>query len=77
MFGVSTVLLGVFFLMKEMGLIQGEFWGYFWPLLLIVLGLNMMSKGKYNSNCFAFRCGNDKKHKHHSKHKHDKVVDDQ
>lgn len=71
MFGLFLVVLGAFFLLDEMGLIKGDFWGYFWPLLLIIIGLNIMLKGKQKDNCFSFWCGNENHKKNH------KVVDDQ
>lgn len=77
MFGLFLVTLGIFLLMEKAGLIQGDFWGYFWPLLLIIFGLSAMSKGKCKTHdsCFSFGFGSDKHHKHHDKH--GKVVDDQ
>lgn len=72
MFGLFLIVLGTFLLMEKLGLIQGDFWGYFWPLLIIVIGLNMMTKDKKQQNCFSFWCGD---HDHHKKNKHGKVVD--
>ena len=44
MFGLILVILGVLFLFQKMEIIQGDFWGYFWPIILIVLGLNIIKK---------------------------------
>jgi hypothetical protein len=74
MFGLILVILGILFLFEEMGIIQGDFWGYFWPIILIVLGLNMAKKDKSGMNCCGFFGA--KKHKDHHDKKH-KVVDEQ
>ena len=38
MFGLILVILGILFLFEEMDIIQGDFWGYFWPIILICFG---------------------------------------
>ncbi|MBT4210127.1 MAG: hypothetical protein HOE19_04415 [Candidatus Komeilibacteria bacterium] len=73
MFGLILVILGVLFLFQKMEIIQGDFWGYFWPIILIVLGLNIIKKSKGGINCYSFST---KKHKPHND-KHYKVVDEQ
>ena len=74
MFGLVLVVLGVLFLLEEMGIITGSFWGYFWPVILIVVGFSLMDKDKKKggSSCFSWCCGDSKKDK--KKHK---VVDEQ
>jgi energy-coupling factor transporter transmembrane protein EcfT len=37
--GIVIIIAGVLLLLNQLGLIPGNFWGIFWPLLLIVLGL--------------------------------------
>ncbi|MBT4516923.1 MAG: hypothetical protein HOC78_03425 [Candidatus Komeilibacteria bacterium] len=73
MFGLILVILGILFLFEEMDIIQGDFWGYFWPVILIVLGLNMIKKDKNGVNC----CGFFGTKKHKSNNKEHKVVDEQ
>jgi len=70
MFGLILVILGILFLFEEMGIIQGDFWGYFWPIILIVVGLNIMKKDKYGSDCWGFYTNKKKKDNH-------RVVDEQ
>jgi len=43
-FGVIVIFLGVLFLLKNTGVIQMDmsFWGIFWPLFLIFIGLKMV-----------------------------------
>ncbi|OGY93481.1 MAG: hypothetical protein A2406_01110 [Candidatus Komeilibacteria bacterium RIFOXYC1_FULL_37_11] len=72
MFGLILVILGILFLLEEMGIIHGDFWGYFWPVILIVLGLNLMKKDKFSMDCCNF-WGQSKK-KDNTTHK---VVDEQ
>ena len=74
MFGLILVVLGVLFIFEEMGIIQGNFWGYFWPIVLIVIGLNIMKKDKHGMNCYSF-FGQPKKKENHKEHY--KVVDEQ
>jgi hypothetical protein len=75
MFGIILVVVGLLVLFEKMGIIQGDFWGFFWPIVLIVLGLNMMKKDKNGMNCCGTFFGT-KKHKSHHK-EHHKVVDEQ
>lgn len=70
MFGLILVILGILFLFEKMGIIQGDFWGYFWPIILIVVGLNIMKKDKYGSDCWGFVSAKKKKDHH-------RVVDEQ
>ncbi len=61
MFGLILVALGVLFLLKNLGLISGDVWGIFWPILLIILGLwiviGSFTKRKWYRNFFS--CGRD------------------
>lgn len=78
MFGLILVILGVLFLLEEMGIITGSFWGYFWPVILIVVGFSLMDKDKKKGDCNWFFCGKAKNHKHdHHEHNDHKVVDEQ
>lgn len=51
MFGLFLVVLGVLLLLKEVGIITGGFWGYVWPILLILFGLSLMSRDKKDEWC--------------------------
>ncbi len=74
MFGLVLVIIGVFFLLKNAGIIDGGFWGYLWPILIILLGLSLAdkSKNKKDGSCCGWWC---KSAKH--KDKDHTVVDDQ
>lgn len=63
MFGLTLIIIGVYFLLKNAGIIEGDFWNYLWPILLILLGISMADKNKNNKNfsCFWCKPKNDKK----------------
>jgi hypothetical protein len=44
--GVLLLILGILLLLREMGLIYGNFWDYVWPIALIALGASMIFKSK-------------------------------
>jgi phage shock protein PspC (stress-responsive transcriptional regulator) len=44
--GLLIILIGAFFLFSSFGLMQFFDWGKFWPLILIVCGLFILSRGK-------------------------------
>ena len=76
MFGLFLVIIGVFFLLKNMGIIAGDFWGYLWPLLIIFLGLSIADKSKKTKDrlgCWTWLGGA----KERNKDKEHKVVDEQ
>ncbi|MFH1866653.1 MAG: DUF5668 domain-containing protein [Patescibacteria group bacterium] len=43
-FASLLVILGVVFLLKNLGIISGDVWGVIWPLLIIALGVSMFYK---------------------------------
>lgn len=67
MFGLVLVILGVFFLLKNAGIIDGNFWGYLWPILIIFLGLSVMDKDKKkkDNGCCFWWCNHKSKSKDH------------
>lgn len=40
--GIFLVVLGGLFLLENMGLLPSGVWGFFWPLVIIVLGLRLI-----------------------------------
>ena len=42
--GILLLLLGVLMLLNRMGLIRGDFWDWLWPVVIIAIGVNMLSK---------------------------------
>lgn len=39
MTGVVLIIIGIAFLLKNLGVISSSVWGFVWPALLIVLGI--------------------------------------
>ena len=40
--GSMLLLAGVLILLQKLGIIHGEFWDYFWAILLISVGISMI-----------------------------------
>lgn len=40
--GSLLIFLGGFWLLTNLGLISAEFWGVFWPVVLILLGIKVL-----------------------------------
>lgn len=45
-FGITLIVLGVLFLMGNLNLFSWFRWGYFWPLILVVVGLIIIFSGR-------------------------------
>lgn len=45
---IIFILLGLFLLLNAMGIIAGSFWGFFWAIVLIAIGIKMLRK---NGSC--------------------------
>lgn len=41
-----VITIGIFYLLKAMGIISEDIWSFIWPSILIVLGLSMIFKQK-------------------------------
>ncbi|MFH2036273.1 MAG: DUF5668 domain-containing protein [Candidatus Zixiibacteriota bacterium] len=41
-FGIALVIAGILLVLSRMGIIYGDFWDYFWPIILIALGVKMV-----------------------------------
>jgi len=44
--GWILIVIGALYLLREMGFIEGSFWGYLIPVLFILLGISMVTKGR-------------------------------
>jgi len=50
--GIVFVVFGILFLLQSLGYITYDFWGIFWPVVLIAIGLKIaMKRGKYHWCC--------------------------
>jgi len=45
--GIFLVVLGILFLLKNMGFIHGGIWDWAWPILIICIGIDIMVKPRY------------------------------
>lgn len=41
-FGVALLILGVLFLLKNLGILEANVSSAFWPMILIIFGLNLL-----------------------------------
>lgn len=46
--GSLLIFLGVFWLLKNLGLIPGDIWDIFWPIVLILIGARILWPGKWH-----------------------------
>ena len=44
MIGLIVLLVGVLFLLHNLGLIPAITWGIVWPVIIILIGISMMEK---------------------------------
>lgn len=49
--GLILLILGVLLLLENLGFLPQEIWGFFWPIIIILLGLTLLVKPKYNKFC--------------------------
>jgi len=55
-FGWLLILIGLIFLLKQLGVLTGSAWGAIWPALLIIWGLVILTrKGKGGCWCCGGR----------------------
>ena len=41
-FAILLIVLGALLLLNTMGIIVGNFWGFFWAIILLAIGLKML-----------------------------------
>jgi hypothetical protein len=44
--GLVIVVIGLAFLLQNLGIVSGDLWAIIWPCLIIVLGLSIVIKKK-------------------------------
>lgn len=47
-FGLIIIVIGVLLLLQHFGLITGDVWSVFWPVVLILAGLVLVLGRKHN-----------------------------
>jgi hypothetical protein len=54
--GIIVVVIGVIFLLKELGYIAFINWDLIWPILIIVVGIGMISRRCRRCGMKGFHC---------------------
>lgn len=77
--GLMLVIIGVLWLLQAMNIINGSFWGYVLPVLLILFGLDLLNKDETENHKWfkSFVFGQDLHHAHKHEDKKHEVVDEQ
>jgi hypothetical protein len=50
-FGIALVVVGLIFILQNMGYISASSWGIIWPALLIIVGISMICKKSGHCMC--------------------------
>lgn len=50
-FAIIIILAGIGWLLQNLGIINGNFWGIFWPLLIIFWGISMLIRRR-SDGCY-------------------------
>ena len=45
-FGVLLIVMGILMLLDQIGVIYGDWWDYFWPTVIVAIGVSMIFKDK-------------------------------
>ena len=51
LFAIILIVLGLFLLLNAMGIIVGNFWGFFWAVVFLAIGLRMLTKKRICPMC--------------------------
>lgn len=57
MTGIMLIIIGVAFLLKNLGVISSGAWGFIWPALLVVLGVWFLIRERNGAFTFEERLG--------------------
>jgi len=50
--GILVLVVGVVFLLQNIGYISGSVWDIIWPAIVIVVGLSMIFRGRVRGSVF-------------------------
>ena len=45
-FGVLLIVMGILMFLDQIGIIHGDWWDYFWPTVIVAIGVSMIFKHK-------------------------------
>jgi hypothetical protein len=46
-FGILLIIVGAFFLLKNLGIISGDLWSVFWPTIIIIIGIRTLVPSRW------------------------------
>ncbi len=49
--GIILIIIGGIFFLKNIGLLEGIEWGVIWPLAIIAVGVQMLTKKRHCATC--------------------------
>jgi len=49
-FGLLLIVVGIAFLLENLGLVSGNVWNIIWPLVIILFGISILLKPILQSN---------------------------
>ena len=75
--GMVFIILGFLLLLETAGIIDGSFWNYLFPVLLILFGLDLIAQKKKVHDFFNFFKVDNYHSYNPEKKKKRKIVDDQ
>ena len=75
--GMVFIILGFLLLLETAGIIDGNFWNYLFPTLLILFGLDLILKKQKANDFFNFFKVDSYSNYHSKNKKNRKIVDDQ
>lgn len=72
-FAMVITIIGFLLLFDKMGILPSDLWSYFWPILIICIGLSMMYNRTSHRHlidecCFGGGHHDEKKHPRHKRH---------
>jgi len=48
-FGLLLVVIGIVFLLENLGIVTGDVWDVIWPLIIILFGISVITKPLFGS----------------------------
>lgn len=66
-FALIITIVGFLLLLDKMGIIGSDVWSYFWPVLIIAIGLSMMYNKMNHDHFFDECCMRGDHHMHKQK----------
>jgi len=55
---IIFIILGLLLLLNAMGIVLGNFWGFFWAIIFLAIGISMLMKRGRCPMCSTYMWGN-------------------